>query len=70
MSGSIRYLQIPDSGLCEDSRHEAGRFHPCDRKAPGYKTIPVYFIFNEEQYRKKAIEVLQSDTKLSEVLQA
>ena len=29
-----------------------------------------YTYLHEEQYRKKAIEVLQSDTKLSEVLQA
>ena len=38
-------------------------------KAPAIKPFR-YTYLHEEQYRKKAIEVLQSDTKLSEVLQA
>lgn len=38
-------------------------------KAPDIKPFR-YTYLHEEQYRKKAIEVLQSDTKLSEVLQA
>lgn len=38
-------------------------------KAPAIKPFR-YTYLHEEQYQKKAIEVLQSDTKLSEVLQA